>query len=101
MGQLRQIAEQIGQAIYSQIINHKVLSPLTKDTLKQMVYTFQTVAWQAHLGPGPSSMIFLKGESDYRITLTPLYPHLDESALKGVPGKLTNIFIKILLWNLP
>lgn len=30
-------------AIYSQLMNHKVLSPLTKDTEKQMVDTFQTI----------------------------------------------------------
>lgn len=31
-GEQRQIAEQTGQAKYSQIISHKVLSSLTKDT---------------------------------------------------------------------
>lgn len=38
MGKLRQIVK--WQVIYSQIMNPKVLSSLTKDTKEQMVYTF-------------------------------------------------------------
>ena len=47
MGKLRQTDEQTGRAIYSQIVNQKVLS-----------YTFQTVLGQACLGPSPSVVTF-------------------------------------------
>lgn len=68
------------QAIYSQLTHHKVLSSLIKDTWKQVVYTFQTMLRQTHLGPGPSSETFFEGETDWRIILTAFYTHFDKSA---------------------
>ena len=64
----------------SQLVNHKALPSLTKDdTQKQMIYVFQTMPDQTCLGPNPSSMTFVKDETDKRMTLTYPYTHSDES----------------------
>ena len=44
-----------------------------------MIYTFQTVPGQTHVGPGPSLMTFFNDKSNQGVTMTPLYAHFDES----------------------